>query len=69
MADTPAGVFAYERKLGHERLLVLVNFQPAPAEVRVTGIARPLVSTHHEPVVGSGTYALRPHEGVVLEMS
>ena len=69
VADTPAGVFAYERKLGHERLLVLVNFQSSAADVRLTGIARPLVSTHREPLVRSGTYALRPHEGVVLEMS
>ncbi len=69
MADTPAGVFAYERELGHERLLVLVNFQPSAADVRLTGFARPLVSTHREPVVRSGTYALQPHEGVVLEMS
>src|SRR5438132_1688675 len=53
---------------GDERLLVLVNFLPTPTDVRVTGIARPLVSTHVDPVVRSGACALRPHEGVVLEM-
>jgi len=46
-----------------------VNFQSSAADVRLTGIASPLVSTHREPLVRSGTYALRPHEGVVLEMS
>ena len=68
VAEAPAGVFAYERALGDERLLVLVNFLPTPADVRVTGIARPLVSTHVDPVVRSGACALRPHEGVVLQM-
>jgi len=69
LADTPAGVFGYQRELGRERLLVLVNFQSRPTDVRVSGIARPLLSTHLEPVVRGGTCALRPHEGVVLEMS
>jgi len=67
VADVPAGVFAYQRELGGERLLVLVNFQSTPADVRVAGhFDRPLVSTHGQPLVQGGTCALRPHEGVVL---
>jgi len=70
VADAPAGVFAYQRELGHDRLLVLVNFESSPAHVRLAGqIHRSLVSTHGAAVVRDGTCALRPHEGVVLEMS
>jgi alpha-glucosidase len=70
VADAPAGVFAYQRELGHDHVLVLVNFESGPAHVRVAGqIHRSLVSTHGAPVIRDGTCALRPHEGVVLEMT
>jgi alpha-glucosidase len=70
VADAPAGVFAYQRELGRDRLLVLVNFQSSPAHVRLAGqIQGSLVSTHGAPVIRDGTCALRPHEGVVLQMS
>ena len=68
--DIPAGVFAYQRELGRDRVLALVNFESSPAHVRLAGrIPRPLVSTQGAPVLREGTCALRPHEGVVLEMS
>jgi len=68
VSDAPAGVFAYQRELGRDHLLVLVNFESGPALVRLAGqIHRSLVSTHGAPVVRDGTCALRPHEGVVLE--
>ncbi len=70
VSDAPAGVFAFQRELGRDRLLVLVNFESTPAHVRLAGqIQRSLVSTHGAPVVRDGTCALRPHEGVVLEMT
>jgi alpha-glucosidase len=70
VADTPAGVFAYQRELGHDRVLVLVNFESSPAQVRLPGQNhRTLVSTHSAPVVRDGTCALRPYEGVVLQIS
>jgi len=68
--DTPAGVFAYQRELGRDRVLALVNFESSAPHVRLAGrIRRPLVSTQGAPVLQNGTCALRPHEGVVLEMS
>ena len=70
VTDAPAGVFAYQRELGRDHVLVLVNFESSPAHVRVAGqIRRSLVSTHGAPVVRDGTCALLPHEGVVLEMT
>jgi alpha-glucosidase len=70
VSDAPAGVLAYQRELGRDHLLVLMNFESGPAHVRLAGqIRRSLVSTHGAPVVRDGTCALRPHEGVVLEMS
>jgi glycosidase len=69
VADAPAGVFAYQREIGRDRVLVLVNFESSPAQVRLAGQNhRSLASTHGAPVVRDGTCALRPHEGVVLEI-
>ena len=57
--DMPAGVFAYQRELGRDRVLALVNFESSPAHVRLAGrIPRPLVSTQGAPVLREGTCAL-----------
>jgi glycosidase len=64
----PPGVFAFLREHAGERLLVAVRFGAEPAAVPLPGVARPLLSTHGEPSPGERVYALRSHEGVVLEL-
>jgi glycosidase len=70
--DVPDGVFGFFREHRTERLLVLVSFRPAPAEVTIPdGVASVVISTHPAPSLpGRGsTLALRPHEAVVLQLA
>jgi glycosidase len=70
--DTPEGVFGFFREYRAERLLVLVNFRPVPAEVTAPdGVRSVVISTHPTPSLPppGATFALRPDEALVLELA
>ncbi|MBI5107082.1 MAG: DUF3459 domain-containing protein [Solirubrobacterales bacterium] len=69
--EVPAGVLAYVRELGGERVLVAINFTGAPAVVPLGGGAALVLSTDAARAPGEaldGALALGPHEGVVAEL-
>ena len=66
----PDGVYAFVREHGADRVLVLLNFLAAPAEVPLPGGARAvLISTEPGAALRErDRYSLRPHEGVVIPL-
>ncbi len=71
LPDAPEGVFAFLREEGAERLLVLVGFRDGPVLVPLgkDRAARLLLSTHPGARLDApDAYALRPREGVILEL-
>ncbi|HSS02045.1 MAG TPA: alpha-amylase family glycosyl hydrolase [Kofleriaceae bacterium] len=69
--EVPDGVFGFLREHQSERLLVLVNFRSAQAEVAIPdGVTSVAISTHPSPSLpGRGaTLALRPDEALVLTL-
>jgi glycosidase len=70
--DMPDGVFGFFREHETERLLVLVNFRSAPAEVAIPDRVKSVViSTHASPSLPppGATLVLRPDEALVLELT
>jgi hypothetical protein len=68
----PDGVFGFFREHETERLLVLVNFRSAPAEVAIPDRVKSVViSTHASPSLPppGATLVLRPDEALVLELT
>jgi alpha-glucosidase len=63
-------VYAFERELDGQRVLVALNFSSRRTPARLpAGHARVLLSTHHERAleeVDTGKLVLEPDEGVVL---
>jgi alpha-glucosidase len=69
--EAPEGVLAFERRHGDDRVRVLLSFEDrnVPAPAGATG-GRVLVSTHGAaPARAGGRYLLRPHEGVLIDIS
>jgi glycosidase len=69
--ETPEGVFAFVRAHRDDRVVVVVNFRDHPAAVRLPPGAGPVaVSTHPDaaPPAPGAPLALRPNEGIVLEL-
>ena len=66
------GILAYERRYADQRLLIALNFGPEPQTLEMAGSANGcLLSTYLDqvqPTTGS-SLMLRPHEGVVIEIS
>jgi alpha-glucosidase len=70
--EVPDGVFGFFREHRTERLLVLVSFRPAAAEVTVPeGVTSVVISTHPSPSLPErgSTLALRPDEALVLKLA
>jgi alpha-glucosidase len=61
-------VLAYERFLGEERLLVVLNFDGEPKDLTLPSWegAQVLLSTHNQPSVVYAPFVLRPDEGVII---
>ncbi|USI71445.1 alpha-amylase family glycosyl hydrolase [Sphingomonas morindae] len=65
--EADGDILAYERRLGAERLVVVLNLGGWPARFDCEGPVRPLLSTLAGPSeVGHDAIRLRGHEGLVL---
>ena len=61
-------LLAYERKTRDETLFVALNFGDADQPVETTA-GQVLLSTHGHTGAHDGTLVLRPHEGVILQVT
>jgi alpha-glucosidase len=70
--DTPAAVYGYLREYGGDRLLVLLNFEGESKQVTSVSFdyGAVLLSTglDREGVESLHSFALRPHEGVIIRV-
>jgi len=66
----PESTFVFVREHAGDRMQVAVNFGSSAEDVPIEGAAaRALTSTHPGAAIASrGSYRLRPHEGVVLQL-
>ncbi len=62
-------VMAFERRSSHQRLMIFLNFEPEPAECKLsTPIGQLLLSTTGtERQTDIKMLALQPHEGIIIE--
>ena len=66
----PAGVYAYVRQHGDQRVLVALNFTGESKTLDAPGTGRVLLNTHldHDGGPTAATLTLRPDEGVVIAL-
>jgi alpha-glucosidase len=66
----PAGVYAYVRQHGEQRVLVALNFTDEPKTLDVPGTGRVLLNTHldHEGGPTAATLNLRGDEGIIIAL-
>jgi alpha-glucosidase len=70
--DINEHIFSYERRLGPDTLLILLNFSDQPQPVKVSGLRGTIsVSTHldHENTPVNEALELAPNEGVIIRVS
>jgi alpha-glucosidase len=70
VAAVPEGVFAYERRHEGDRVLIVLNLERRAIEVALPEPALALLASTHAAarLAAPSALALRPNEGVVLEL-